>query len=341
VLSWECDLIFPGGGAEMDDHGTRPGRPRAPEPSWPTVIATTVRLWAERHDAARRRLLLARRLLVLAVVVAAAVAITATVTHRAPAAGSRRQAAADPTAAAALLAAAATRDQAAAWIASQVAADAIVACDPAMGARLQADGMPAARLLVLGPSAADPLGSDVVVATPAIRSQFGARLKTVYAPVVLASFGSGAGRIDVLATAADGAAAYQASLAADLRARVAAGRQLAVNRHVIVSSAARAALEAGEVDPRLLLTVAELAAGKPVRILVFNDSSPGASPAVPFRGAEITLSRGEPAAVLRSALAFFDAQRPPFVPLRAGIEANSVLLVEYAAPSPLGLLSGP
>lgn len=328
----------------MDDHGVRPGGTRVAEPSWPTVIATTVRLWLERHDAARRRLITARHLFVLAVAVAAAVVITVIVTHRAPATGSRRQAAADPvaarTAAAALLTAMATRDQAAAWIASQVAPNAIVACDPAMCAQLQASGLSAARLLELGTSTADPLGSDVVVATPAVRSQFGARLEDVYAPVALASFGSGAGRIDVLAAAPDGAAAYQLSLSADMRARQAAGQQLAVNRHVIVSSAARVALVDGEVDPRLLLTVAELAAGKPVRILAFDDSSPGASPGVPFRGAEITLPDGEPGAALRSALAFFDAQRPPFVPLRARIEGNSVL-VEYAAPSPLGLLSGP
>ena len=194
---------------------------------------------------------------------------------------------------------------------------------------------------MLGTSTADPLGSDVVVATPAIRSQFGPRLENVYAPVVLASFGSGAGRIDVLATAPDGAAAYQLSLSADMRARITAGRQLAANRHVIVSASARAALQAGEVDPRLLLTVAELAAGRPVRIMAFSDLSPGASPAVPFRGAEITLPGAKAGSLIRSALAFFDAQRPPFVPLRTGIEGNSVLLVEYAAPSPLGLLSGP
>jgi hypothetical protein len=325
----------------MDDHGMWSGRARVPEPSWPTVIATTVRLWLERHDIVRRRVVLVRRLLVLAVAVVAAVVITAIVTHRAPATSPRRQAAAAPAPAVALQVAADTRDQAAAWIAGQVAPGAIVACDPAMCAQLQASGLSPSRLLILGTSTADPLGSDLVVATPAIRSQFGARLENVYAPVVLASFGSGAGRIDVLATAPDGAAAYQLSLSADMRARETAGQQLAVNRHVIVSSAARVALEDGEVDPRLLLTVAELAAGKPVRILAFDDPSPGASPVVPLRGAEITLPAGEPGRSLRSALAFFDAQRPPFVPLRASIEGNSVLLVEYAAPSPLGLLSGP
>jgi hypothetical protein len=47
-----------------------------------------------------------------------------------------------------LAASAATRGEAVAWIAGQVAASAIVACDPAMCAALQADGLPATRLLV-------------------------------------------------------------------------------------------------------------------------------------------------------------------------------------------------
>jgi hypothetical protein len=40
-------------------------------------------------------------------------------------------------------------------------------------------------------------------------------------------------------------------------------------------------------------------------------------------------------------LSFIDAQRQPFQPLRAGLGRSSVLTVEYAAPSPLGLLGGP
>ena len=103
-------------------------------------------------------------------------------------------------AAASIHAAAATRDQAAVWIATQAGPGTIVACDPAMCAALQASGVAAARLLVLGTAAADPLGSDIVVAqTPALRGQFGARLASVYTPAVIASFGSGAARIDVRA----------------------------------------------------------------------------------------------------------------------------------------------
>ena len=122
-----------------------------------------------------------------------------------------------------LQAAAATRTTAARWIAGQVSASAIVACDPAMCSALQASGVAAGRLLALGTSASDPLGSDLVVATPALRSQFGARLASVYAPAVIASFGSGPARIDIRAVAADGTAAYDAAAAADRSARIAAG----------------------------------------------------------------------------------------------------------------------
>jgi hypothetical protein len=325
----------------MDDHDSRSGRPQRPEPSWPTVIATTVRLWLERHDAARRRLVLARRLLAVAAIVAVAVVATDLVIHRASAPASQRQEAADPAVAASLLAAAEIRSQAAAWIAGQVAADAIVACDPAMCSDLQASGLPPGRLLVLGTSGVDPLGSDVVVATQAVRNLLGARLDSVYAPVVIASFGSGAGRIDVRVVAADGAPAYLASLAADWRARITAGRQLALNRHISLSTAAEAALEAGDVDSRLLVTLAALASGHPVRIVNFDDPSPGASAAVPLRGAEIALPRNGTGAWVKSVLEFLDAQRPPFLPLLENIDGNSVLYVEYAAPSPLGLLSEP
>ena len=48
----------------------------------------------------------------------------------------------------ALAAGAAIRSQAAAWIADQVSGYAMVACDPGMCAALQAQGIPAGRLLL-------------------------------------------------------------------------------------------------------------------------------------------------------------------------------------------------
>ena len=239
---------------------------------------------------------------------------------------------------------AAVRSQAAAWVAQQVSRDAIVACDPAMCAALQAHGIAQGNLLVLRPSAADPLGSDVVMATAAVRSQFGSRLASVYAPEVIASFGTGELRIDVRAVAPDGAAAYRATLAADLAARRAAGRQLLRNHRISVTAAARSDLVTGRVDARLLITLAAVAADAPVRITGFADAGPRAGPDVPLRAVQLAtaLPAAGSAAAIRNMLAFLRAQRPPFRPARAGTvrgaAGSPVLSIEFAAPSPAGLL---
>ena len=160
----------------------------------------------------------------------------------------------------------AARDQAAAWVASQVSVGAILACDPAMCAALTQHGIAAGNLLVLGSGAGDPLGSDVVLATAAVRGLFGARLASVYAPEVMASFGTGAARVDVRIVAPDGAAAYQTALAADVKARQAAGAQLLRDSRISLTPSARADLAAGQVDARLLITLAALAASEPVQV---------------------------------------------------------------------------
>jgi hypothetical protein len=331
--------------------GGLPTRARRPEPSWPVVIATTFRLWLERHPVfggrgtRRRRALLALAAVALVVLGGLGAWTVRAVTGHAVTTSSSVSAQGSKPAslsAAALGASVATRDEAATWIVGQVAASAIVACDPAMCAALAADGLSATRLVVLGTATADPLGSDLVVATLAVRNQFGTRLPSVYAPVVIASFGTGAGRIDVRGIAPDGAAAYRAALAADRRSRISAGSQLLRNPRIIVAAGARKGLSSGDVDPRLLMVLAALAAQQPVRIASFGDTSPGAG-SVPLRSVQIApLGSGAKAkASLRSMLSFIDAQRQPFQPLRAGLGGSSVLTVEYAAPSPLGLLGGP
>jgi hypothetical protein len=319
-------------------------------------MATTLRLWHERHPLLgkrgpnrnrnrKRALALAVAGVALGAGVAGVVIGHATTSSRVALASSPAAPAqaARPGQAPALGASAVTRGEAAKWIAGQVAPSAVVACDPAMCAALQADGLPATRLLVLGTAAADPLGSDLVVATAAVRNQFGARLGNVYAPAVIASFGSGAGRIDIRAIAPDGTAAYQSALAADRRGRISAGAQLLRNPRISVTAGARAALSAGDVDPRLLLLLAALAVEQPVRVGGFGDPSPGAGTAVPLRSAQLAPPRSgaQAASSLRSMLSFIDAQRQPFRPLRASQVGTSAVTVEYAVPSPLGLLNGP
>ncbi len=230
------------------------------------------------------------------------------------------------------------RDQAAAWVARQISAGAIVACDPAMCSALVQQGIPAANLLVLGPESADPLGSSVVLATTAVRNMFGARLATVYAPQTLASFGTGQARIDVRAMAPDGAAAYRGALAADLRARRAAGAQLLANPRIILPPAARSELAAGEVDARLLIILAAMAVNGPVHILAFGDQGPGASMGTPFRSAEILAAGASGPAML----AFVRAQRAPYLPAQSGLSlapgGGTELTIGFTAPGPLGLL---
>ncbi|HEV2377812.1 MAG TPA: hypothetical protein VGS19_37325, partial [Streptosporangiaceae bacterium] len=238
---------------------------------------------------------------------------------------------------------AAVRSEAAAWVAHEVSTDAIVACDPGMCAILQAHGIAAADLVVLRPSTPGPLGSDVVVATAAVRSQFGARLMSVYAPEVIASFGAGELRIDVRAIAPDGAAAYRDALAYDLTARRAAGQRLLRNPRISFSAAARRVLVGGQVDPRLLTMLAAMASTRPVQVLWFGDSGPDASQGTPLRAAGVRVPGGAGgSATLRDVLAFAQAQRPPYLPARAvivsGPDGSSVLDLGFSAPSPVGLL---
>src|SRR5258706_387148 len=89
----------------------------------------------------------------------------------------------------------------------------------AAGSLASPGAVPSADLLAITPTTQDPLQADVLVATPALQSQFGIRLSTEYAPAVLASFGTGNARVDVRVVAAYGASAYQLALNRDLAAR--------------------------------------------------------------------------------------------------------------------------
>ena len=251
----------------------------------------------------------------------------------------------------AITAAAAARTAAAAWLGRQVAPAAIVACDPQMCAVLQSQGIPAGRLLQLGAGNAGnagPLGSDVIVSTAAVREEFGSRLTSVYAPVTLATFGSGSAQVAVRAVAADGSAAYLRSLHADAAARRAVGALLLRNPHLRVPPAARPALAAGQVDARLLSVIGALATLDHIDIAGFGAPAAGASPDVPLRWADISpgpAGRGRHAATLDSVRRFLLAQQAPFRPADVTTvrlaSGQTVLHVEFTAPSPLGLLGAP
>jgi hypothetical protein len=234
---------------------------------------------------------------------------------------------------------------AAAWVAQQVSHSTIVACDPEMCAALEARGMPAANLLPIQSSTTSLLDAQVVVATPAVRGQFGGRLDSVYAPLVMASFGSGPGRVDVQVIAPQGAAAYLTALRQDVATRQAAGAQLLVNKQIAVTAQARPQLEAGEVDSRLLILLPALAAVHPIQILAFGDSGPGAGPGVPWCSADLSGS-GRTAGMADASYvswltAYVRAQLLPFAGSITTLTQDDQLVVriEFSRPSPLGLLT--
>jgi hypothetical protein len=246
----------------------------------------------------------------------------------------------------------AARGQAATFVVAQIGRGTIVSADPSMCRVLESHGIPAKDLYELGPEQTSPLRSAIVVATPAVRARFGTVLSSIYAPAVLASFGSGPQRIEIRAIAPHGAAAYRSMLAADLAARVSSGAELLRSDRITVSPTARRQLAAGQVDSRLQLTVAAMAAKHPVYIVAFNGFAPGADADMPLRFADLTQASsghgagGRPATpgFLRSMAAFL-GEGAPYRPLRvetvrlAG--GQTVLRIEFAAPSPLGLFGQP
>jgi hypothetical protein len=313
-------------------------------PSRGNALLTTVRLWAQRRlhlrwpAQARWRVL---TVLAVAAVLLGAGAISFALVRSSPAPAAAGAGRTPPT----IRAAAAAHTAAARWIAAQVSTGAIVSCDPQMCALLEAHGIPAGRLLPLGGSNPAPLGSDLIVSTAAVRSEFGARLSSVYAPVVLASFGTGSAQTAVRVVAADGATAYVRSLRADVAARASAGRQLLQNPRLHASGPARRALAAGQVDSRLLTAFATLATMHMVDVVDFPVAASGASPGMPLRVADIAPAgpgiRHRPNTVaslrrfLRNQLAPF---RPASITVARLASGRPVLRAEYGAPSPLGLL---
>jgi hypothetical protein len=240
---------------------------------------------------------------------------------------------------------AAARGRAVNWILHQVSGATVVSCDYRVCAELVSAGFPSGNLMPIGNMSNGPVGSDLLLATADIRDKFGRRLASVYAPAVIASFGSGSARIDIRLVFPSGTKSYRAIQQAALNSRKAADAQLLNNSNITLSAVARAQLRSGAVDPLLPLLIVSMAAGHPLRIVDFSSQSPGGGPAsllrwvdvaTSFRGAHLT-----PAAYVSWMRAFADGQRTPFRPAWVRQiklpDGQSVLRIGYGAPSPLRL----
>jgi hypothetical protein len=230
-------------------------------------------------------------------------------------------------------------------VASQLSSAETVGCDPLMCAALRAHGVAASRLLPVtsGAAGSDAAGSGAVGAGVVVASASAVQ----GAPVLLASFGSGASLVEVRTAPPGGSAAYQRAAAADLAARRSAGTQLLNSQRIQVAGSAAGQLRAGEVDARVLIMLAMLASQHPWRVVGFAGASPGVPlTEAPFRQVTIT---GPDAADLAASLAMVRAQRAPYQPARAVVvrppggqaaQGQMALRIDFAAPSPLGLLTG-
>ena len=238
---------------------------------------------------------------------------------------------------------AAIRGQAAAWVAQQVSRGVTVSCDRVMCAALEARGLPARGLLVLGPLSRDPRSSAVVVETGAVRALFGTSLDRAWAPAVLASFGSGSAGITVRVVASHGAVAYQTALVGDMAAAKAAGARLLADRRISVQTSARSQLTGGLVDLRLLSALTALSRHLRVSVMGFGNVGPGVSAGIPLRYADLSptsqaggVTQAEYEQSVRSALGGLDTRvgQARTVPVVLP-DGQAVLRVEFTAPSPL------
>jgi hypothetical protein len=241
--------------------------------------------------------------------------------------------------------------EAAAWVAGQVSHETTVACDPAMCTQLQRLGFPASNLDLIRAGTDRPLDANLVVTTAAMRGPLAREAQGgALAPVTLAGFGTGAGRVVIQPTAPHGPAAYLTGFRADLATRRSVGAQLLLNPNVAADPLARQQLSQGLADSRLIATIAMLAALHPVHLVSFGDAAPGASPGVPLRSvllfvtapADVTPGASAGTAPLAPVRALLLAQQSRYRPaaiqtVRLGT-GQPALRIMFAAPGPLGLL---
>jgi len=220
----------------------------------------------------------------------------------------------------------------AAWIDTQLAPDAVVEVDPLSRVQLVRDGLDPVRLRTAGQGGGP---ADVLLVPLDTRSEL----------PLLARFGTGSNALELRLLVTDPAAFAQAQVT-DRAARSRFGATLATNPQLVLGPQAAAALRAGDVDSRLMVSLAASSAS--VRLAIAEFSGTASDPDQENVLREVTLTditdldpavgaSGTSPEAVRWLAQFFQTQLPPYQPLFV-VEAVKSLTVGYAAPSPLGLL---
>jgi hypothetical protein len=234
---------------------------------------------------------------------------------------------------------------AASWIEEQMAAGTVVACDTQTCAALTASGFPQVQEVQIGLNTQSLSNASVVVMTPTLQTFFSVvnpSLGAQVTPAVLASFG----QVSIQVIWPGGAIAYQSALSQDVQYRIQLAEQLLNSGQLQASPLAESQLEAGEVDPRILLALQSLADQIPIDVLGFSDSGPGASPGIPFRVVDLAVSdpaagmSEQPYVTTLASVLTRHATFPPYQKLeKVSYDGQTAVQVQYTAPNPLGLLS--
>lgn len=229
------------------------------------------------------------------------------------------------------------------WVAANVGGQKIIACDVNLCALLRRAGTPASSLIAIGSDIARIESADALISTPIVRRVFGADLATISSPEPLASFGSGAERIDVTAVALAGPDDYSRRLAADRAARRTVGAATVRANHLVLTPAATADLLAGRVDARICSLLTLLSSEHTLAVASFSGNGPGAGADIPETDVLIRTVDGQsangawPQAI--ALLTLINAQQPPYRPANLIPTADGLELV-FSQPGPLGLIPG-
>ncbi len=250
--------------------------------------------------------------------------------------------AADPTGTSpALTPGAVASTEAVAWILHQASPADTVGCDVLVCRDLSSSRF-GGVVHQLGNSSNDLLGNTLVVATATVQNQFG-RLLGVWAPAILASFGTGKNMIDIRWVYPGGASVYRTDLRTALRARKSIEAELLKNSKIGLSTSAKRQVRRGQIDPRLPQLIVAVAYYYPLRVVDFTSQSPGGGPASLLRWVDLApnvrvahLRRAAYLSKMRSfVLAQQAAYHPAWVRLVTLPDGQAVLRIGYGAPSPL------
>jgi hypothetical protein len=220
------------------------------------------------------------------------------------------------------------------WVRTEIDRDVVLRADPLDRAELVAHGIAADRLRDLA-EPARPGELMVVTDRPTTRSADAPRCAPT-ATLAMVPRGSGGAPTSVCPAtplAAETAVSEQAA-----RARF--GAALARNPSLALQPEAAAALQAGLVDPRLVLVLADLASPRRLAVDAFP-VEPLEPPSALRRHVLLSAVDGLPAADGRRSpvRTWFAAQQPPLVPNSIEVRGEA-LLIGYPAPTPTGLIAG-